>query len=244
MRSKGNTIRVSGLAVALAAAVTIGASAVTARATLIDVNFQGNTSKYSTVGNGVMTGAAVLGSAGDTWNNLAGTAPDSANLLQSNNSTSGISLATSDSGDYGFTGGSPGNLMDGFLYGTSGTKVILTLNGLPTNSTFELVVYGSDGSTSQADSITTSLTGSTVYTTTGSTSDIYAANANGRAYAVIMGNTGSSTTLTVTAAYNTGATYSIVNGFQLETPAPEPAALALFGSGGLALLLVGRKRGN
>ena len=235
MRSKGNTIRVSGLAVALAAAVTIGASAVTARATLIDVNFEANNSN-------TMTGAAILGSSGDTWNNLAGTAPGSTDLLQINNSTSGISLATSDHGDYNFTGGNPGNLMDGYLDGISGANVILTLNGLPTHATFELVMYGSVGSTSQADSITTSLTGSTVYTTTGSTSNIYAANANGRAYAVITGNTGSSTTLKITAAPNTGDSYSIVNGFQLETAVPEPASLALYGSGGLVLLLAGRRR--
>ena len=244
MRSKVNTIRMIGgiaapLAAVVAAALTIGASAVTARATLIDVNYEANV--IST-----MTGAAILGSSGDTWNNLGNIPANPTALEQVNGSSSGISLNTSATNYYYATGGSPAALMDGYIY-SNNTTASFTISGLAANSSFQLVVYGAGNSSGQGDSFSYSgATGSWangVSTTTGTSRDITVAGADGVNYVVFNGTT-STGSFTITANHNSTNTYAMINGFQLETLAPEPTALAMFGSGGLALLLVGRKRGN
>ncbi len=251
MKSNANTIRMIGclaapLAAVMAATLTIGASAVTARATLIDVNYEGNATN-------TMTGAAILGSSGDIWNNLANVPTSPTTLNQVNGSSSGITLITSSiSGDFSDTGPdttpNPAALMNGYIYGQSKT-ISFTVSGLAANSSFQLVVYGAGNDSGQGDIFSYSgATGSWangISTTSGTSRDIYTTGAEGINYVVFNGAT-STGSFTITATKNTSAdptnVYSEINGFQLETRAPESAALAMCGFGGAGLLLLGQRR--
>lgn len=251
MFSKANTVRMIGsmaapLAAALAATLTIGASAVTARATLIDVNYEGNQTNN-------MTGAAILGSSGDTWNNIPNLPTNPTNLEEVNGSSSGISVTNGTiSGDFSNSApdtANPAALMNGYIYSSVSTGVSITLSGLAANSSFQLVVYGAGNDSGQGDIFSYSnATGSWdngISTTTGTSRDITVAGAEGINYVVFNGTTSTgSFTITATANKSVLSTnvYSMINGFQLETAVPEPTSLALYGSGGLALLLVGRRR--
>ncbi len=252
MQRKSNTTRmINGmagpLAAALAATLAIGASAVTASATLIDVNYEGGATN-------TMTGAAILGSSGDTWNNILNLPANPTALNQVNGSSSGISVSINGTVSGAYSHSTPDNpnpdaLMVGYIYSSVSTGLSITLSGLAPNSGFQLVVYGAGNDSGQGDIFNYSgATGSWangISTTTGTSRDITVAGADGINYVVFNGST-SADSFTITATANTSAlstnSYTVINGFQLETAVPEPAALALYGSGGLALLLVGRRR--
>jgi endoglucanase len=123
------------------------------QAQLIDVQFA--TNSLATAGNGpnnapAMSGAAVLGSPGDQWNQILVTSGSGIPLNTVNGSSSGVTMsftsggAFDDNGTYGnsctFTNSPYFDLMQAYLY-NNGTAQTVTLAGLAANSFYNLVLY-------------------------------------------------------------------------------------------------------
>jgi endoglucanase len=129
----------------------VAACPFTLPAKLIDVNFTQN----SSAGEGgpspgpTMSGAAVLGSAGDQWNGINGSSGSGISLNYSDGTASPVKMAFSSGGgfnvfDYGgstpFAGGADANLMQTYLY-NNGVSQTITLSGLTPNTLYNVVLY-------------------------------------------------------------------------------------------------------
>jgi len=155
------------LLVLLSAIGVIGLASLQAQ--LIDVNFVGNSVGTAYGGGGVaspgpaMTGAAVIGSAGDQWNNIGdssftfssypgGVSASGLALIYANGSASPVTMSLTGDGTYNAnepgwgntsaftTAGSPySNLMQDMIY--ANVPQSITLSGLAANQTFNLVLY-------------------------------------------------------------------------------------------------------
>jgi endoglucanase len=121
------------------------------RAQLIDINFTQN----SNSGTGgpdpgpTMTGAALLGSAGDHWNGISGISGSGIALVKSDGTVSPVALSFTSGGgynvyDYGGTtpfSSTPYNkLMETYLY-NDGVPQTITLSGLDPNACYEVALY-------------------------------------------------------------------------------------------------------
>ena len=121
-------------------------------AQLIDVNFTENSSAGSGGGPNpgpTMSGAGVLGAAGDHWNGISASSGSAIPLISADGSNSGVTMAFTSAGgynvnDYGGStpfAGTPYNaLMQNYLY-NNGIPQTITLSGLAANSTYNLVLY-------------------------------------------------------------------------------------------------------
>lgn len=122
------------------------------QAQLIDVDFNENSSAGSGGGPNpgpTMSGAAVLGKAGDRWNGIDASSGSGIPLIYANGSTSAVTMTFTSAGgydvnDYGgstpFAGTPYDALMEDYLY-NGGTPQTITLLGLAANSTYNLVLY-------------------------------------------------------------------------------------------------------
>ena len=126
------------------------------RAQLIDVDFTTN-SLYVTGGGTnfgpTMSGAAVLGQAGDQWNGINTSSSTGIPLIYANGSSSPVTMTFTSAGGYNvfsYSGTTPfvnspyQDLMENYLYnGRLGvfTNQTITLSGLVANSTYNLVLY-------------------------------------------------------------------------------------------------------
>jgi aryl-phospho-beta-D-glucosidase BglC (GH1 family) len=123
------------------------------QAQLIDVQFA--TNSLATAGNGpdnapAMSGAAVLGSAGDQWNQILVTSGSGISLINADGSASAVTMsftsggAFDDNGTYGnsstFTNSPCFDLMQAYLY-NNGIAQTVTLAGLAANSFYNLALY-------------------------------------------------------------------------------------------------------
>lgn len=127
------------------------------RAQLIDVYFNTN-SLYisgggSQFGTNIMSGAAVLGEAGDQWNQINVTNGTGIPLIYANGSNSPVTMTFTSAGGYNvfnnhgttpFTNTPYVGLMENYLY--NGTQNVfnpqtITLSGLAANSMYNLVLY-------------------------------------------------------------------------------------------------------
>jgi hypothetical protein len=215
----GTMLGPSGIAVALAFAFTS-----TTQAQLL-VNVQFNSSPG--VGN-TQSGAALVGSAGDVWNNL-GASGASVALNNSGGSASGITLTwsgsawTVDSGFYnGFHSTAYGKLMDGYLYSipANGTRH-LTLSGLTVGIDYNLYLYSEGDSGSNGRRLTVNVNGVGATTTAAAvyTVGTFIAGQNYLSLPVQADGSGQ-----LDIAYSVGGgTQANLNGFQLAA-VPEPAA--------------------
>lgn len=96
------------------------------------------------------TGAAVLGTAQDTWNTftspqLAISSP--ASLADSDGNASGVSLTYTTGftyGGYSGSGATPG-LFKGYAYTNTGSSVTMSLSGLIANGKYRIIFYGGNG---------------------------------------------------------------------------------------------------
>jgi endoglucanase len=120
-------------------------------AQLIDVNFTLNSSTGTGGPNPspTMSGAAVLGAAGDQWNGINTSSGSGIPLIYANGSNSTVTMTFTSGGGYNVNdyGGStpfastPYNaLMENYLY-NNGIPQTITLSGLAANSTYNLVLY-------------------------------------------------------------------------------------------------------
>jgi PEP-CTERM motif len=228
-----------------------------ARAQLIDADFNaapnGNTPESPT-----MSGAAVIGSAGDVWNGIDGD-QDGVNgtyipLVDSNGNTITGSKWTFTTGhglfdDTGGTTTNPTALMEDYMYGSSGNEGG-TISGLVAGDTFTLVIYGAGDQSGQGDIMTLSgdmTGGNTADTLDTSAIDRDITNGIGDAYNTFTGTIGASGQIQIVLAPNTAVNAqngdAALNGFQLqETAAPEPSTYMLVGLGIAGLVVVTARR--
>lgn len=138
-----------GLCALLAVMLTALPFAVSAK--LIDVNFtqNSNPNQGGPSPGPTMSGAAVLGSAGDQWNGVNGASGSSIPLVYSDGAASPVKMTFSSGGgfdvfDYGgstpFSGGPDSALMQNYLY-NSGVPQTVRLSGLAPNAPYDVVVY-------------------------------------------------------------------------------------------------------
>lgn len=212
--------------IALAFAVALGVPAPTF-ADLIDVHFADNTGPAT-------SGAAVIGSSGDTWNNLHGTPGQSTpvTLVNTANVSTNVKLTWTAQGD--FNVGSSHNtvnptLMQSYLYTMNSTQYLATLSGLTPGGTYSLYLY-SDSNQHEG----------TIFTVNGSQqSTDYTGNETGFTAGVdyVFYNSVTATAggvITIDYSANTSINpQAVFNGFQLESTVatPEPASVTLLALG-------------
>jgi hypothetical protein len=140
---------------------------------LIDVQFSGIFSYCTTCAqtNPPQSGAAVVGKAGDIWNDFATTAVSGAPLVDTSGAATGVTLGFSSFGAYTadpsydpFTGSPDANLVQGYLY--SGGTISMTLSGLTPNQSYALYVYTQGDNNSPGRSISISANGGPAQTAT------------------------------------------------------------------------------
>ena len=242
--------------VGVAALVALGIGQRCAQATfesgLVDFQWVG-TSGSSTVGP-TMTGAAVLGSSGDVWNQIVGQADQAATqvsdqtLYLTNGSTaSGAYITTPAYGAnnlslfeviYGAYTNPNSNLFGQQLlnYSTTSTAPFATISGLNPGQTYNLYLYSASISgTSSTLTNTYSIVGSGTYSAsiTPANAGTYTLGINYAELSVKAGG-GGDISLAMNAAQ--------ISGFQLQA-VPEPSVVALLGLAGAGLLLLARPRG-
>ena len=118
------------------------------QAQLIDVDFNGNSFGSPNPGP-TMSGAAVLGAAGDQWNGINATNGSGIALNYADGSASTVKMTFTSGGGYDvntfgstpFASTSYNALMQDFLFTKNGATKTITLSGLATNSIYNLVLY-------------------------------------------------------------------------------------------------------
>jgi len=140
------------------------------QAQLIDVDFNQN----NAVGEGgggpnpgpTMSGAAVLGTAGDQWNGIDVNSGSGISLIYADGSTSAVTMTFTSGGGYDansyggatpFAGTPYDALMEDYLY-SGGAPQTITLSGLAVNSTYNLVLYNAADNSAGAAGRTTYFT--------------------------------------------------------------------------------------
>ena len=134
------TLKTLATIASLAAVLATGTSAANAAA-VVDVQFSRDPGLQQ-------TGAAVIGNAGDTWNDFLGNT-GSSSLLDTSGAASGVSLSfsaalvyESDPGFTQFTGTPWANLMQGYLVGSSDSPTIdLKFTGLVAGQAYGFWIY-------------------------------------------------------------------------------------------------------
>jgi len=224
-----------------------------AKAQLINVDFNAAGPESPT-----MSGAAVLGNPGDTWNGIDGDQDGVYGtyipLVDSNDNTIVGSKWSFTTGhglydDAGGTTTNPSALMEDYMYGGNGNEGG-TISGLVAGDTFTLVIYGAGDQSGQGDIMTLSgdmTGGNTASTLDTSAIDRDITNGIGDAYNTFTGTIGASGEITIVLNPNTTVdpnnTNSALDGFQLsEVAAPEPSTYVLLGLGMVGLLVVNARR--
>jgi hypothetical protein len=197
----------------------------------------------------LMSGAAVLGSAGDIWNayNAGSWTWGPHNVVPLADSTGAASTVTMDCWNYvtgsdnaGGTLANPMALMEDYIAAYEsgdGFPVKVQLSGLPVSTAFDLVVYSAGDGANQGGTITLfDPSGNIVKATSGASRDITAGE--GIAYQSFAGTTDANGGVYFEVGSTT--TWHALNGLQINV-VPEPSTFVLLAIGG-AMLLVVRKR--
>ena len=151
----------------LASLIVLSAGSVPAQ--LIDVDFaQNNGPGWGGGGPNpapTMSGAAVLGAAGDRWNGIDVNSGTALPLFHADGSPSTVTMTFASGGGYDvnsfggstpFAGTSYNALMENYLY--TGAPETITLSGLAPNSTYDLILYNAADSSASATGRTTFFT--------------------------------------------------------------------------------------
>jgi len=228
----------------IAATVSLG-SASNAQS-LWNVDFKSN--------NGSMSGAAVIGAAGDIWNVLGSNpaaSPVSVSLANNLGVVGSVSLSYTAVGGGGFgfssASGNPTTLMgDGIASGVNGgggtsfAQISFTFSGLSANTQYDVVAYGANTTAGAGTLFFNALSGPILGSTTGASNDINAGP--GIAYTVFTMSTDGSGEFTFYSNFNSGVSAAgPVNGFQV-TAVPEPSTFTLIGVGLIGMTLFRRNK--
>lgn len=216
------TPTLSSIAVAaLLAAATTGANAA---APLIDVQFSNDASH-------TQTGAAVIGHAGDDWNNFTTGQAGSGSLLDTTGQASGVSLSftadffwESDPGYTQFTGTPYANLMQGYLV-DRGSDIKLNFTGLTAGQEYGFWVYTQGDDNSWSRSISLSASNGTTAVTTQTNIGTFALD-NNYAFVTAFADAQGDVTLSGKTLVSEGN----IDGVQV-TAVPEPSEMALLMAG-------------
>ena len=223
--------------------LAVFAMAAAAQAVLIDLQF----SSVGT-GNPAQTGAAVVGTAGDIWNNSG----NGAGTLALNNvagTSSGVSLTWSGAGgvfnvnpsNSGFNGTQWAPLMSNYLYSSSSATVSLALTGLNSSLTYDLYLYTQpavDGSGRKASFTATGLTITGPVTTLGANPSLnyFVLGTNYVKFSGLAPTVGGDLTITYTTPNEAD-----FNGFQIQS-VPEPGTWALLALTGTVFMVMRPRR--
>lgn len=206
-------------------------------AKLIDVNFTQNNSP----GEGgpspgpTMSGAAILGSAGDQWNGINGSSGTGISLIYSDGTTSPVKMAFSSGGgynvyDYGgttpFAGAAAAALMENYLY-NGGVPQTITLSGLAPNTAYDVALYNAANTSADANGRATYFTvnSNTLSSTWNGTSSTFVPGIDYVYFPAAWSDATGKLAITYT---GNGSVEGDVNGFQIQ-PAPQLVIASLGG---------------
>ncbi|HTW73063.1 MAG TPA: hypothetical protein VME47_24515, partial [Acetobacteraceae bacterium] len=171
-----------------------------ARAELIDVQFSGVFSLPCNCShvNPSQSGAAVVGEAGDQWNDFAASSASDQVLLTVNGAATGVTLSFSSASrpytaeaDYdAFTGTPWANLMQGYLV----NDIQISLSGLIPDATYGFYVYDQGDDNSPGRAVTFDINGSDPQTAAQTNASSFILNNN---YVYLQGVAGTSGDITI-----------------------------------------------
>jgi hypothetical protein len=203
-----------------------------ALAQLIDVDF--NNDSYGATHGGpnpgpTMSGAAVLGAAGDLWNGINTASGSGVSLFYATGSSSPVTMTFTSGGGYdakSFGGATPfagtpyDALMEDYLF-NSGVPQTITLSGLATNAIYDLVLYNAADNSAGAVGRTTSFTvnGNTQSSVWNATSSTLVAGVDYVEFASALSDGSGNLVITYTGS---GSAEGDVDGFQIKAVPPTP----------------------
>jgi endoglucanase len=193
------------------------------QAQLIDVNFTLNSSTGTGGPNPspTMSGAAVLGAAGDQWNGINTSSGSGIPLIYANGSSSTVTMTFTSGGGYNVNdyGGStpfastPYNaLMENYLY-NNGTLQTITLSGLAANSPYNLVLYNAANVSAAGRTTYFTVNGAAQSSTWNGSSSTLIAGVDYVDFASALSDGSGNLGITYT---GNGSTEGDINGFQIQ----------------------------
>ena len=168
-----------------------------------------------------MSGAAVLGIAGDQWNGVDASSGNGIPLIYANGSNSPVAMTFTSGGgynvnDYGgstpFVGTPYNALMENYLY-NNGTPQTITLSGLPTNSAYNLVLYNAANSSAIGRTTYFTVNGITMNSTWNGSNSTLVAGTDYVNFPLALSDGLGNMAVTWT---GTGSAEGDINGFQIQ----------------------------
>jgi uncharacterized delta-60 repeat protein len=219
------------------------------RAQLIDVDF--NTNNVTVSGGGpylgpTMSGAAVLGAAGDQWNGIDVSSGTAIPLIYANGSNSPVTMTFTSGGGYdvnSYNGSTPfagtpyDPLMEDYLY-NGGVPQTVTLAGLAPNSMYDLVLYNAADAYAAGRTTYFTVNSNTQSSAWNSSSNTLIAGVDYVQFTSALSDSSGDMVITWT---GNGSDEGDLNGFQIQMqPGPTAPGLdASFGGGGKTLISFG-----
>ena len=209
------------LGIFFAALIAFGSGLLQAQ--LINVNFTLNSSAGSGGPNPspTMSGAAVLGAAGDQWNGINTGSGNGISLIYANGSNSTVTMAFTSGGGYNvndYGGSTPfastlyNALMENYLY-NNGTMQTITLSGLAVNTAYNLVLYNAANTAAAGRTTYFTVNGNTVGSTWNGSSSTLIAGVDYVQFASALSDGSGNLAITYTGA---GTAEGDINGFQIQ----------------------------
>ena len=223
-------------------AVIIFLSAGMVRAQLINVDFNNNS--YGAGHGGpnpgpTMSGAAVLGAAGDQWNGINVNSGTGIPLIYANGSNSPVTMTFTSGGGYDvnsyggstpFAGTPYDALMEDYLY-NGGSPQTITLSGFAANSKYNLVLYNAADVPAAGRTTFFTVNGNTQSSTWNGSSSTLIAGVDYVEFTSAMSDGLGNLVITWT---GNGSAEGDINGFQIQSVPPVPSLPVTQISGGVS----------